>query len=246
MSLSIILLSSIQLFGPLKIQSQVVEEPKVFYDASKRFSVRASGTYISSAELQNNINSDNPIERDAAIELDGGFGYALELTFDPRFGSSEIIFFVSSEYFEHEQTDLYLKYIEDTTLYSVRFDEKFYFIPLEAGIKWDLPVSGQKLKIFIGGGAGIYFGDRKRTVRGVESSTNNVKQGYGLNVLSGIEYYIARNLSAAFEFKFREAYFEAESEFKNKSNPFFGMSNPLFSRIVVNGTTMSLGLKYNF
>jgi hypothetical protein len=83
-------------------------------------------------------------------------------------------------------------------------------------------------------------------VRGVESSTNNVNQGYGLNVLSGIEYYIARNLSAAFEFKFREAYFEVESEFEDESNPFFGMSNPLLSRIVVNGTTMSLGLKYNF
>jgi hypothetical protein len=81
---------------------------------------------------------------------------------------------------------------------------------------------------------------------GIESVTNSTKPGYSLNVLSGIEYYIARNLSAVFEFKFREAYFEVESEFGSGRNPIFGLPNPFNSRIVVNGTVLSLGLKYNF
>jgi opacity protein-like surface antigen len=107
-------------------------------------------------------------------------------------------------------------------------------------------VSGENLKIFIGGGAGVYFGNRTRIIAGNQSKTIDNKPGYSLNVLSGIEYYLVRNLSALFEFKFRDAYFEVESQFGSGQNPFFGLPNPFKSRIVVNGTVFSLGLKYNF
>ena len=244
--LPVILYGLIITLKPVELLCQVGKESKVFFDPSKRFSFKLSGTYISSSELQNNINSTNPIEKDASVDLDGGFGYGFELTFDPRWGNSEITLYISSEYYKHKQSSLFYRYFEDTTLFSVKFEEEFYFIPVEAGIKWNLPVSGENLKIYIGGGGGVYFGDRKRSLRGYESTTNNVKQGYSLNVLSGIEYYIASNLSAAFEFKFREPYFEVESKFPDSRNLFFGMPNPLTSRIVVNGTTLSLGLKYNF
>jgi opacity protein-like surface antigen len=226
--------------------SQGQTNAKVFYDPAKRFSLKIYGEYISSSELQNNINSTNPIEKDASVDLDGGFGYGFELTYDPRWGNSDITLYISTEYYKHKQNALFYRYFEDTTLYAVQFEEEFYFIPIEAGIKWDLPVSGENLKIYIGGGAGVYLGDRKRNIRGHFSTTNNVKWGYSLDVLSGVEYYIASNLSSVFEFKFREPYFEVESKFADGRNPYFGMPNPLTSRIVVNGTALSLGLKYNF
>ena len=228
------------------VYSQNHGDNRIFFDPSKRFSLRISGTYISSSELQNNITSANPIERDASTELSGGFGYAAEFTFDPRFGSSGIRFFISSEYFYHKEDALFLRYYEDTVYYSVRFEENFFFLPVEAGIKWNLPVSGSNFKIYIGGGGGVYFGDRKRNVRGLESETNKVKPGFSVNVFSGFDYYIARNLSAAFEFKFRDAFFEVESKFGSGKYPLYGMPNPLTSRISVNGTVITLGLKYNF
>jgi len=226
--------------------AQIKSGSKIFFDPHKRFSLKVNGTYISSTELQNDINSSNPIERDASLEMDGGFGYGAELTFDPRFGNTGIKFFVSSEYFSHEQTDLYFRIADDSNIYAIRFEEHFSFFPIEAGIKWDLPVSGENLKIYIGGGAGVYFGNRKRYMGGVESATNGTEPGYSLNILSGIEFYMARNLSAAFEFKFRDAYFEVESQFGSGKFPFYGLPNPFKSRIVVNGTVLSLGLKYNF
>jgi len=226
--------------------SQQNIDPVFYFDPLKRFSLKISGTYISSTELQNNINSANQIERDASAEMDGGFGYGAELTFDPRLGNSEIYFYISSEYFHHIQKDLYIRYYEDTNFFSINFEEQFYFIPLEAGIKWNLPVSGQNLKIYIGGGGGIYLGNRKRIVRGLTTTTNHLNPGYSINVLSGIDYYIARNMCASFEFKFREAYFEVESRFDTKYKTVFGFPNPITSRIVVNGTALSLGLKYSF
>ncbi|HJY64766.1 MAG TPA: hypothetical protein VJ455_11470 [Ignavibacteria bacterium] len=245
-SLQYFFLSLIAILNCNIIYSQPNIDSRLFFDPLKRFSLKLSGTYISSTELQNNINSSNQIERDASTELDGGFGYAAELTYDPKLGNSEIYFFISSEYFQHKQKDLYIRYYEDTNFYSVNFEEQFYFIPIEAGIKWNLPVSGQNLKIYIGGGGGVYFGNRKRIIRGLVTTTNHVNPGYSINVLSGIDYYIARNLCAAFEFKFREAYFEVESQFDSKLKTVYGFPNPLTSRIVVNGTTLSLGLKYSF
>lgn len=236
----------LQIISPAVSFAQINTDSKLYFDPQKRFSLKAFGTYISSTELQNDINSQNPIERDASLEMDGGFGYGAELTFDPRLGNTGIRFFISSEYFSHRQSDLYFRIGQDTSFFTVRFEERFYFIPLEAGIKWDLPISGENFKINIGGGAGIYFGNRTRFMAGGESVTNKIKPGYSLNIASGIEYYIARNLSTAFEFKFREAYFEVESQFGSGRNPIYGLPNPFNSRIVVNGTVLTLGLKYNF
>lgn len=246
LKLIIPIIASIAILSCKFIFSQNNITPEAYFDPMKRFSLKFSATYISSSELQNNINSSNPIERDASTELDGGFGYAAELTFDPRFGNSGIYFFLSSEYYQHVQNDLFVRYYEDTNFYSVNFEEQFFIIPVEAGIKWNLPVSGKNLKVFIGGGGGIYFGNRKRSIRGLTTTTNKVIPGYSINVLSGIEYYVARNLSANFEFKFREAYFEVESQFDSRYRVVYGFPNPLKSRLVVNGTTLSLGLKYNF
>lgn len=232
--------------GSAFLFSQNNNESKIFFDPSKRLSVKFGGTFISSSELQNNITSQNPIERDASTEISGGFGYAGEITFDPRFGGSGIRFFLSSEYFHHREENLYLRYYEDTNYYSVRFTEQFSFIPLEAGIKWNLPISGYNLKVYMGGGAGLYFGDRKRTVGVQESTTESIKPGFSLLVFSGFDYYFARNLSASFEFKFRDAYFEVSSKFGSGRYPLYGLPNPFTSRISVNGTAMSLGLKYDF
>jgi hypothetical protein len=232
--------------GSAIIFSQDHNDKQIYFDPGKRFSVRFSGIYISATELQNNINSSNPIERDATTEMSGGFGYAGEFTFDPRFGNSGIKFFVSSEYFTHKEENLYLRYYVDTLFFTVRFAEQFYFLPIEAGINWSLPVSTSNFRIYIGGGGGLYFGNRKRTAAGLESTSDNVKPGFSLNVFSGFDYYIAKNLSAAFEIKFRDAYFEVSSRFGSGVYPVFGLSNPFSSRISVNGTALSLGLKYNF
>jgi hypothetical protein len=232
--------------GSAFLFAQNNNETKIFFDPLKRFSVKIGGSFISSTELQNNITSQNPIERDASTELSGGFGYTGEFTFDPKFGSSGIKFFLSSEYFHHTEESLYLRYYEDTSFFTVRFTENFSFIPIETGIKWHLPISGYNLKVYIGGGAGFYFGDRKRNVGTLETTNEKIKPGFSLIVFSGIDYYFARNLSASFEFKFRDAYFEVTSKFGSGRYPLYGMPNPFTSRISVNGTALSLGLKYDF
>ncbi|MCI0449045.1 MAG: outer membrane beta-barrel protein [Chlorobi bacterium] len=232
----------------LKAQTMIDKSP--YYDNSKKFSVSVYGMYISSGELQNNINNPDPFLRDASIELKGGYGYGGEIIYNPNLYDLGIGFYLSSEYIKITDDELALRFIEDSASASVRFIEEIYMIPFEAGLKWSLPVGSDRFKIYIGGGAGVYFGDRKRSIGQLRTSTISKKPGFSLNVLSGIEYYFGRNLSLDFEFKFRDASFEAESMFGadyiNINGHDFRLENPFRSRLLINGTRLSLGLKYNF
>jgi hypothetical protein len=230
------------LSNPLFLSAQHHELP--YYDKTKRFSILFYGTYVSSAELLDNIKSDIAFFRGASLETAGGYGYGGELTFNPEIYDVGIIFYVSSEYLKIKDDELIAsKVIDDTTVIRGRFTEEFSIIPVEAGLKWSLPISTEKFKVFIGGGAGLYFGKRTRTVNRVSSTEVSSSPGFSLNVLSGMEYYIARNLSVDFQFKFREGSFDSESKFPQNVLIF---DNTINSRIIIDGVRLSAGLKYNF
>jgi opacity protein-like surface antigen len=230
--------------------SQTQDEGIKYFDASKKFSLYLYGTYVSASELQNDPKSSNPIERDATVDLDGGYGYGGEFMFDPGIYNLGIRFYLSSEYLKIDQTDLELVFNNGSTEAKVPMREKFTFIPVEFGVKWNLPVGSDNLKIYIGGGGGVYFGNRTRFLQDMQSTTLYKKPGFSLNILSGLEYFIARNLSADLELKFREASFDVESGFDRNQIEIngiqFQLTNPFYSRIIVDGVRVSLGFKYHF
>lgn len=231
--------------------SQKVQKKEELFNPNKKFSISLYSTYISSSQLQNDAKSTDPIERNATIPLSGGFGYGAELNYKPSQWKADITFFLSTEFFKVTQRDLYLRFEQGNSSANVAMKESFRMIPLEMGLKWDLPVSSNNFKIYIGGGGGLYFGDRTRTIgTSVESYTTFKKPGFSLNVLTGIEYYLERNLSADFEFKFREGSFDVESSFHQNLITVNGvdyiLQNPTYSRIIVDGVRLSLGLRYNF
>jgi hypothetical protein len=231
--------------------SQRKESYVGFYDANKKFSFQVYATYISSSELQNDPNSTDPFERNGMVTLNGGYGYGAELNYKPNLGNLNLTFFLSTEYFKLSENDLYLQFQQDSSSAKVAMTEAFHMIPIEFGVKWDLPVSTNSFKVYIGGGGGMYFGDRTRTIgSSLVSTTTYTKPGFSLNILSGLEYYLERNLSANLELKFREGSFDVESKFAQNSININGvdyfLSNPVYSRIIVDGVRISFGLKYNF
>lgn len=216
----------------------------------KRFSIALFGTYVSSAELMDNINSPIPFLRDASVELTGGYGYGAEITYNPSIEGFDVLFYLSSEYLNIEDDELLYRLDQDTISANVRFTEQFKMIPLEGGIKWNLPVSSEKIKIYIGGGAGIYFGERNRKLGPIRTTNISRKPGFSMNVLAGGDYFFAGNLSLNFEFKFREASFDSEEDFGTDmitvNGNSFMLENPIYSRIIVDGVRLSAGIKYHF
>jgi opacity protein-like surface antigen len=248
-SIYLILTGSVFLHSPYFLYSQTGNKELPFYDKSKKFSIQFYGTYVSSAELQSEIDSPVPFLRDAAIELKGGYGYGGEISYSPLANNQDITFYLSTEYLKVKDDDLTLQFIQDSTSVKVRFTEEFSMIPVEGGLKWNLPVSTDRFKFYIGGGAGIYFGDRKRTISTL-STTEFSSNRYSLNIMAGSEYFIGRNISLDFEFKFREASFETENRFSQDfitvNGTSFNLGNPIHSRIIVDGVRISAGLKYHF
>lgn len=233
------------------ILSQQPDKNKRYFDPSKKFSLSIFGEYVSSAQLEDNITSPDPILRNASTDVKGGYGYGAELNFTPSFLDHGLTFFLSSEYLKIDQNDLILRFFQDTNSAAVRFEEKLTLIPVELGIKWNLPVGTDNLKIYIGGGGGLYFGDRQRVIGGVfGTQTVSKSPGFSLNILSGILLYLEKNLAANFEIKFRQASYDIQNKFSINSINIrgidFALANPLFSRVIIDGVRVSLGLKYNF
>ncbi len=243
-------MGSIYLLNPYFLFSQSEQNEKIIYNNSSKLTLKVYGMYVSSAELQNNLGASVSFLRDASIELKGGYGYGAELTYNPNINNFDVIFYISSENLRVKDNELLLRFENDSATSSVRFTEEYNMTPFEAGIKWNLPVSTERFKIYIGGGGGVYLGNRTRTIGPYKSSAISRKAGFSMNVLAGIEYFVQRNLSLDFEFKFREATFDTKDKFDvdyiTIGENIYSMDNPLYSRLLVDGTKLSVGIKYHF
>lgn len=243
-------MGSINLLNPYFLYSQNGDNEHIVYNGSGKLTLQVFATYVSSAELQNKLNSNIPFIRDASIELKGGYGYGAELTYNPNINNFDVVFYISSEYLKVKDDELLMRFENDSATSNVRFTEEYSMIPLEAGLKWNLPVSTERFKIFIGGGAGVYFGNRTRIIGPYSTSAVSRKAGISMNVLAGLEYFIQRNLSLDFEFKFREATFDSQDRFNvdfiTIGGNIYSMDNPVYSRILVDVTRLSAGIKYHF
>jgi opacity protein-like surface antigen len=245
-----VIMGSIYILNPYFLYSQTRQPDKIIYNSSAKLNLQVYAMYVSSAELQNNLGSSVSFLRDASIELKGGYGYGAELNYNPGINNFDVVFYLSSEYLKVKDDGLLLRFENDSATSSVRFTEEYNMLPLEAGLKWNLPVSTERFKIYIGGGGGVYFGNRTRTVGPYKSSAISRNAGFSMNVLAGIEYFVQRNLSLDFEFKFREATFDSKDKFDvdyiTIGGNVYSMDNPLYSRILVDGTRISAGIKYHF
>ena len=212
------------------------------YDPSKIFSLYLSGTYVSSAEVQNELNSSDPIERNALTEINGGFGFGVQLDSKPSFFNLDIIYYMATDYLKLDQSNIDYQYFNGINIINYQARDKFTLIPVELGIKWLLPVGTDNFKIYIGGGAGFYFGSHERIVGNLTSETTKMKPGFSMNVLAGLDYYLAPNLAANLELKFRDAAFDIDSKYNGTTS----LQNPFSIRLIVDGVRVATGIKYNF
>jgi opacity protein-like surface antigen len=237
-------------FFTINLYTQAINNLTGIVSSTSGFSLCFYGTRISSTEIQDNITSDIPFLRDASSEMKGGFGYGAEIEYNPSISKLELYFYVSAEYIKIDDDDFFARLSNDSARATVSLFESFYMIPLEAGIKWKLPVSTELLTFYIGGGYGVYFGKRKRNLAYLDSYNISTKAGYSLNVLTGVDYRLTRNLAVNFELKFREGYFESQDTYNtgviNVDGQEFAIQDPFSSRILISGARLSLGIKYIF
>jgi hypothetical protein len=213
---------------------------------SHDLSVRFSGNFISSASIQLNPYSQNIVEKNSFAYLGSGFGYGVSIS--KKFLRNDLSLVLSTEYVKINDNNVTATLINGSNAVKVNVTESLWMVPVELSVNFNLPKMAQNLNIFIGGGLGVYFGDRKRTIANISTETIQSTPMLNLHIMTGMEYFINNRLSGVFEMKFRDAGFKVQNSFPNAFIGVNGMTFPLptqyDSKVYVDGMKLSVGLNY--
>jgi len=212
------------------------------------FSVIPHVSFISSSTLQLYALSNDAFQRSQAEEISGGYGYGLSIR--KNLFTEDLTFGISIENINIKDDALTQTFSNDSLTVRARVTEELSVIPVEFTGYFSLPQFADNLEIYLGGGIGVYFGDRVRTILNLQSKTISKKPGYSLVILSGMAYKFTKQFSGIFELKFREAEYTVNSEYSVSeikiNGNYYDLPQELYSSIFVDGLKVSLGISYNF
>jgi len=212
------------------------------------FTVTPSFNFVSSAAIQIYPYSESIFERNLLEELSGGFGYGISIK--KKLFREELSFELSTEYVSITDDELVQTLQLDSFRAKVRVTEQLWMVPLEFSGIFNIPNFDENLKIFLGGGVGIYFGDRVQSISNFKTKTLSTSPEASFLILTGLEYYFSNRLSSVFEMRFRQGAYNVDSEYPVSSITVNGINYPieknLNSTIFVDGIRVSLGIGYHF
>lgn len=211
--------------------------------------ITASINYVSSASILLNPNSSDIIEKNSTVDFaKGGYGYGFSLK--KKIFGDDFSIGISTEYIKITDDQLATTLENNIDFIRVRVSETVEMIPVEASLYFNIPKFVDNLNVFIGGGAGFYFGDRKRTMVKMETQTLSKTPLFSLNVLFGLEYMMDNHFAVNLEMKVRDGKYKVRSSFPtdhvtlNEQTYYF--TKEFESKVYVDGLKMSLGIAYYF
>ncbi len=211
---------------------------------SKYFSLSVKGSLTTGSQLFPNPTSAYEFQRAQFFSLKDIIGYGVELRY--RFPETDLAIALSADYLRKvEASDIRVagKLIPEEDGYRV--------IPVELTGYFIIPISGERIGVYMGGGVGAYFGRRVWRRANVEATTIDAGNGYGIHVLSGISYRFTGFFSLNVELKFRDLQFDSVTQFP-VSQTLFGSTlvtlptQPQQSRVHTDGMIIQLGAVVDF
>ena len=226
------------------VNSQVHSE----YFDRRDFSITPSVNFVSSASIQLNPNSTNIIDKNRIEELHGGFSYGIAIK-KKMFGD-DIILGISTEYLRIEDDNLRERVENGASSVNLRVKEILWVVPVEVSVYYRIPRFSESFNLFLGGGMGVYFGDRERQIFNLKTETKSKDQALNFHIATGGEYIISRNLSAVAEITFREGEYKVESSFPTNqvrvNGNTYNIQQDYKSNVFIDGLKLGLGLSYYF
>ncbi len=200
--------------------------------ADQRFSVSAKGALTTDSQLFPNPNALDEIARAQSIELNSAYGGGVEARY--FFSESNLSVGLNIEYLAANQS-----YKTGSPFSQPRSIEDGYrVIPIEATLYFTIPISGDPVSIYMGGGGGMYFGKRRYRINGTNAVPVRSTTGFGIHVVAGVGYRVTEWFGALGEMKFRDLQFEALNAVPGQ--------DPVASRVHTNGIVFQLGASVFF
>jgi len=133
------------------------------------YSIIPTVNYVSSAVIQLNAFSESAFERSQTEELSGGYGYGL--TVRKKVFNEDLAFGLNVNYLYIYDNEIIQTFQEGESRVRARVTEELWIVPVEFTGYFNIPNFSDDIEVFLGGGLGAYFGDRKRTILNLESKT---------------------------------------------------------------------------
>ncbi len=208
----------------------------------ENFSICFGYNFTTSSKLFLNPNASNVLEQNQYNSLGSFTNYSFDIRY--RF-SENIIFGLDVEYLKHSKKGRYLN--------SPRFivDDGFIIYPIELSIYYFIPFSTEDFKFFMGGGFGLYPGERTRKFGDIKYVDVDSEIGYGIQASTGMEYILFKNISFRGEIRFRDPDLKVTNKYNDKIVHYNGSTynvntNDSESRINVDGITFRIGVAFQF
>jgi hypothetical protein len=205
-----------------------------------RFSVAAHGMLTTASKLFEHPNARDELIRGLYTPIDPVYGAGIDVRTDIpalglRFGLG---------------ADVLTRTVSSSAPYTsppVPIEDGYVAVPVELSAYFSIPVGGETVDFYIGGGAGVYFGERRYSFAGVRAVTVDRNVQPGIHVLTGVEYALGAVLALRSELKFRNIQLETTQQFPVTSTIYEGVTVPLpqepfTSRVQIDGMSVSLGV----
>ena len=211
----------------------------------RTFTVVARGSLNTQGRLFPNPHATDPVTRSQSFSFSDFYGVGAELQY--RFPGSNISLGLSSELVRNSGG----RNIVTSGQRVIPVEDYYRVIPVELTGYFRIPVTSGAFSVIMGGGIGVYFGERYYAMAGVEAPTMETRAGYGIHVLGGVGYSFTEWFSVSADIKFRDAQFQATNGFQVASTRYNGIlvnlpSKPLESSIHTDGMVIQVGLGVSF
>ena len=223
----------------------VVCTPLVSLVAQERgYSFIGFGAFTTSSKLFPDPNNSDEFIRARFLGIDDIFSGGIELRRDIASLRTQIS--LSVEYLQKSET-----VIVPVSSVQVPVKDGFRAIPIEITGRFLIPFSEEHLQITIGGGIGVYLGNRIYEFPGAAAPTVERTMGFGIHITSGIEYFLNSTFSLCSDIKFRDVQFETVNQFSQPLIVYSGTvvqlpQEPMTSRMNIDGMTVTIGLAFHF
>ena len=211
----------------------------------RNLTILVKGNLTTRTSLFLNPNSPDAVARAQSLDLVDFFGSGVEIKY--VFPRSSLAVSLSADYLRFkEPAPIRVSFRTD-----VPAEDGYVAVPVEATGYFIIPASGQTVKIFMGGGAGVYFGRREYALAGVEAPVTDTRPGFGIHVLGGVSYHFTDRFALVWEMKFRDLQFHSTNAFRVSQIPYQGSfinvsQTPFESSVQTDGIIFQLGAAVSF
>ena len=206
------------------------------------FSIILKGNLTTSSLIYVSPDAVDPVAQGNTFDLTGAFGYGAEIRY--RIPETSLALGLSADYIRSRGAGS----LNGTTIPT---QDGYTAIPVEMTGYFIIPLSTESFGVYMGGGAGMYFGSRTYSLAGVEAAPVQNTPGFAIHVLGGISYRFLNSFQGLFEMKFRDLQFESVNAFNTRviryQDTIINVSTqPFKSRVETDGIIFQIGIAYTF